>query len=155
MLTPRSDWSSHMIARFSSNIKGVVAEKLKQGISSNRIIQDIRESNITGGIGRDHLISEKDLNNIRKLFNTDGIQKHPNDLVSVLTIVEEMQTLDYNVILIFKQQSENPIEKYKFLYINDFLLVLQTEFRGKCLSSMEKMEYAWMLHTTSMITIFI
>ena len=115
--------------RISSNIKGVVAEKLKQGISSNRIIQDIRESNITGGIGRDHLISEKDLNNIRKLFNTDGIQKHPNDLVSVLTIVEEMQTLDYNVILIFKQQSENPIEKYKFLDINDFLLVLQTEFQ--------------------------
>ncbi len=52
-------------------------------------------------------MSGKDVNNIRKIFNTDGIQRHSNSFVSVSTMVDEMQALDYNAIVLFKQQSEN------------------------------------------------
>ncbi len=57
----------------SNTTKLVVAEKLEAGISPNRIIQDIRGSKSARGITRDHLISGKDVNSIRKIFNTDGI----------------------------------------------------------------------------------
>ncbi len=49
---------------------------------------------MSNGIFRDHLITEKNKNNIRKAFNDDGIQKHSNNFVSVASITQEMQTFD-------------------------------------------------------------
>ena len=92
----------------SNNTRTIVAEKLKQGITSGHIIEDIRESGIAEGICREHLISEKD---ISKQFNIDGIKKHPNDLISVASIIEEMQTSIYNAVLLFKQQDEEPSDR--------------------------------------------
>ncbi len=43
-------------------------------------------------------------------------------------MVDEMQALDYNAVLLFKQQSENSSKKYTSLDTH-FLLVLQTEFQ--------------------------
>ncbi len=63
------------------------------------------------------------------MFNVDGIQKHSNDFVSVASIVAEMQTLDYNPILLYKQQGEEPSQECKMLNNQDFLLVIQTEFQ--------------------------
>ncbi len=77
-----------------------MTEKLKEGVSVRHIIDGYRDSKISQGIIRDHLITEKDINNICKMFNVDGIQKHSNDFVSVASIVAEMQTLDYNPILL-------------------------------------------------------
>ncbi len=51
---------------------------------------------MSNGIFRDHLITEKNINNIRKAFNVDDIRKHSNDFVSVASIVREMQTFDYS-----------------------------------------------------------
>ena len=114
----------------SNTTRTIVAEKLKQGITSSRIIEDVRGSGIVEGIFREHLISEKDVNNIRKQFNVGDIKKHSNDFVSVATVVEEMETLDYNAILLFKQQGEKPNDKCALLDIHDFLLVFQTEFQN-------------------------
>ena len=57
----------------SKTTRTIVAEKFKQGITSSRIIEDVRGSGIVEGIFREHLISEKDVNNIRKQFNVDDI----------------------------------------------------------------------------------
>ncbi len=63
------------------------------------------------------------------MFNVDGIQKHSNDFVSVASIVAEMQTLDYNPILLYKQQGEEPSQECKMFNNQDILLVIQTEFQ--------------------------
>ena len=115
--------------RLSNSTKNSVAEKLKEGVGVSHIIDSFRNSEMADGIFRDHLITEKDINNIRKRFNVDGIQKHSNDFVSVANIVGEMQTLDYNSILLYKQQGEEPSEECKLLNTRDFLLVVQTEFQ--------------------------
>ena len=115
--------------RLSNSTKNSVAEKLKEGVGVSHIIDSFRNSEMADGIFRDHLITEKDINNIRKRFNVDGIQKHSNDFVSVANIVGEMQTLDYNSILLYKQQGEEPSEECKLLNTRDFLLLIQTEFQ--------------------------
>ena len=115
--------------RLSNSTKNSVAEKLKEGVGVSHIIDSFRNSEMADGIFCDHLITEKDINNIRKRFNVDGIQKHSNDFVSVANIVGEMQTLDYNSILLYKQQGEEPSEECKLLNTRDFLLVIQTEFQ--------------------------
>ncbi len=45
------------------------------------------------------------------------------------TIVQEMESLDYNAILLFKQQGDKPNQTCSLLEVQDFLLVLQTEFQ--------------------------
>ena len=66
------------------------------------------------------------------MFNVEGIQKHSNDFISVATIVAEMRTMDYDPILLYKQQGEEPSKECKMLTYQDFLLVIQTEFRKTC-----------------------
>ncbi len=107
----------------------ILGHKLKEGVSVKHIIDGYRDSEISQEIIGDHLITEKDINNICKMFNVDGIQKHSNDFVSVASIVAEMQTLDYNPILLYKQQGEEPSQECKMLNNQDFLLVIQTEFQ--------------------------
>ena len=71
------------------------------------------------------MISEKDVNNIRKQFNVDDIKKHSNDFVSVATIVEEMETYVlcwiYMIFYLFFKQNfkmigsnENSFENYRY-----------------------------------------
>ena len=86
--------------RISNSMRTMIAEKLKQGITGERIIEDIRSIK-NRDIDREHLVSQKDIQNIRKQFNIDGVRKHQNDFISVSCIVEEMQTLEYNPILLF------------------------------------------------------
>ena len=111
----------------------MIAEKLKQGVMVERIIEDIRSTE-DKDINRAHLVCRKDIQNIRRQFNIDGVRKHTNDLISVSCIVEEMQTLEYNPILLFKQQGEEPNEYCKELEVHDFILVIQTEFQRDMLS---------------------
>ena len=70
-----------------------------------------------------------DISNIQKQYNIEGIRKHPNDLISVSSIVEEMETLDYNPAVLFKQQGQLPNDLCRNLRKEDFLLVIQTEFQ--------------------------
>ncbi len=44
-----------------------------------------------------------------------------------------MQTLDYNPILLYKQQGEEPSQECKMLNNQDILLVIQTEFQKEIL----------------------
>ena len=106
----------------------VIASKLKSGITAQRIIDDIRDSE-TNHISREHLVSKKDISNIKKQYNIEGIRRHPNDLISVVAIVNEMEDLYYNPVVLFKQQGEPPNNCCTNLEKEDFLLVVQTEFQ--------------------------
>ena len=101
--------------RIPNSTRMMIASKLKKGITTERIIDDIRDFSETKHISRKHLVSRKDITNIQKQYNIEGIRKHPNDLISVYTIIEEMETLDYNPIVLFKQQGELPSDLCKNL----------------------------------------
>ena len=115
--------------RMTNVTRLMIASKLKKGITNQRIIDDIRHCSENSQTNREHLISHKDINNIQKQFNIEGIRKHPNDLISVSSVVEEMDVLDYNPVLLFKQQGELPTDNCKALTKEDFVLVIQTEFQ--------------------------
>ena len=106
-----------------------IASKLQNGVTSERIIDDIRNISDSTDLHREHLISRKDIANIKRQYYIEGVQRHHNDLLSVSAIVEEMETLKYNPILIFKQQGEEANDLCSCLDKNDFLLVIQTEFQ--------------------------
>ena len=115
--------------RINDSTRTMIADKLKKGITVERIIDDIRDIK-DSAIDREHLVSRKDIQNIKKQFNIDGLCKHPNDFISVSCIVEEMEdTLEYNPVLLFKQQGEDPNDFCKDLELQDFILVVQTRFQ--------------------------
>ena len=105
-----------------------IAYMLSKGLSEKSILDKIRD-NFTEGINRDHLITTMDIKNISRKYNISGIQRHTNDQTSVALLVEELRSLDYNPIVIFKIQGiEQSIELDNF-GINDFALGLQTQFQ--------------------------
>ena len=110
----------------ATSTRNTIANKLRHGVTPQQILDDIREVSATR-ILRDHLVNKKDLNNIKKQYDIEGIQRHQNDLVSVSTWVEEIEGLEYNLVFIFKQQGDQANETCSNLEINDFLLVIQTE----------------------------
>ena len=115
--------------RLPTTTRKVIASKLKRGITAQRIIDDIRDSTQTAKISRKHLVSRKDISNIKMQYNIEGIRRHPNDLVSVSSIVSEMEDLHYNPVVLFKQQGEVPNISCRYLKKDDFLLVIQTDFQ--------------------------
>ena len=115
--------------RIPHSTRNIIVSKLKSGVTAQRIIDDIRD-NIKGvQLTREHLVSKKDINNIKKQYNIEGIRRHPNDLVSVSTIVSEMEELTFNPVVLFKQQGELPRNDCITLKEEDFVLVIQTEFQ--------------------------
>ena len=71
--------------------------------------------------------------------------RHSNDLTSVCAWVEELKSLPYNPILLFKPQGEPQPEYMDNIGNNDFILAIQTEFSVTCYACMETCVFAWML----------
>ena len=55
--------------------------------------------------------------------------RHSNDLTSVCAWVEELMSLPYNPILLFKPQGEPQPQHMDNVGNNDFILALQTQFQ--------------------------
>jgi hypothetical protein len=115
--------------RIPNTTRMMIASKLRQGVTTQRILDDIRDPEQRNGINREHLVNRKDIRNIQNQYNIEGIKRHQNDLVSVTSWVEEMEMLEYNPVVIFKQQGQQPSETCCTLDTQDFVLVLQTEFQ--------------------------
>ena len=79
--------------RIATSTRKAIANKLKHGITPQRILDDLREVNDTN-ISGDHLLNKKDISNIKIQYNIEGIQTHHNDLISVSSWVEEMDALE-------------------------------------------------------------
>ena len=104
-----------------------VAAKTQQGVSIDRILDDIRES-VHGNMNREHLITRQDILNIRRQYNKEGIERHHNDHTSLQAWVEELKSLGYILVVIFKQR-EVQKQEMNDLGKNDFLLGIQTRFQ--------------------------
>ena len=93
-------------------------------VKIEKSMDDIRD-NVSSEMKRDHLLTQQD---IRRQYNIEGIERHHNDYTSILTWVEELRSLPYNPVVLFKQQEEQE-EDMNDIGTDDFVLGLQTEFQ--------------------------
>ena len=87
-----------------SDTKQVIAAKLHEGVSLEKILDSVRDNLTDGEIGRDQIVSRQDILNIQRQLNLDSITKHSNDLLSTCAWVQEMEEMTYNPVLLFKPQ---------------------------------------------------
>ena len=113
--------------RIPQHIRMDLAAKLQQGITMERILDDIRDS-VTFEMKREHLVTRQDLHNVKHQYNIEGICRHKNDLTSVTAWVEEMSKLPTNPIILFKQQGFQPSNTTNVME-PDFILCIQTNFQ--------------------------
>ena len=111
-----------------------IANKLHMGVDIQRILDDIRDTS-EGGINREHLVNRQDVRNVRLQYNIEGISRHSNDLNSVKAWVNEMQSLEYNPVLLFKEQGLLQPEGLDNYAQDDFVLCLQTAFQRDMLNT--------------------
>ena len=105
-----------------------IASKLQKGVTTERILDDIRQE-LEGGLGREHLINRQDIRNIRLQYNIEGIHKHSNDLSSVAAWVTEIKNCDHTSVLAFKAQGLEQPNTMDNLSNDDFILCIQTPFQ--------------------------
>ena len=101
-----------------------IAAKIQQGISREKILADIR-GDIISLQSKLHLIDKKDISNIKRSFNLNKAQRHPNDQDSVAAWIWEWEGQPYNPVLFHKLQGQ----KADVFEDEDFIIVLQTEFQ--------------------------
>ena len=112
--------------RIPENVRLSVAAKLKQGVTIERILDDIRDNMVGDDFTREHLTNRQDVRNVLNQYNIRGIEKHPSDHSSVCAWVSELRTSQgFDPIIYFKQQGDEDGTLGK----EDFLLCIQTEFQ--------------------------
>ena len=118
--------------RLSKEYRYSIAAKVSQGVTFQRILDDIRED--TGKLNRLHLTTRQDIRNIERCFGLKTSQKHQNDSVSVDIWVHEMQKdSEKNPVLLYKPQDSEPHSKCPSLKKKDFILVIQTPLQREML----------------------
>ncbi|GFU37531.1 c2H2-type domain-containing protein [Trichonephila clavipes] len=103
----RHDVTRSTIKSFLQNCTSHAEGKLKEGVSENFFLQDIREE-ITVDSGRKMLIEKKDIHNVKRDFNINGyVKRHEIDAVSVKLWAEEMKNNGENCIVFFSKSRDN------------------------------------------------
>ena len=108
-----------------------IAAKLQQGISRDKILNDIRDEAMSHGdqlFRRHHLMGRKDLDNIKRSFGLSDNQRHSDDQASVRAWVEEWSSSEVNPILFSKFQGDKSPEGSN-LTKDDFLIIIQNPFQ--------------------------
>ena len=118
--------------RLSKENRNEIAAKLKQGVSRQKIIDNIRDN--VQDFKRCHLLERKDVHNIQKAFGLNDVQRHANDQQSVLAWIHEWQTSNDmdNPVLYFKLQGDQAEEGYD-LEKDDFFIVIQNSVQKRML----------------------
>ena len=118
--------------RLSKEYRYSIAAKVSQGVTFQRILDDIRDD--AGKLSRLHLTTRQDIHNIERCFGLRAAQKHKNDAVSVEIWVKEMRKAsERNPVLLYKPQDSDPDSKCPSLKSTDFILVLQTPMQREML----------------------
>ena len=110
--------------RLQRNDRFHIASKLSQGVTFERILDDIRES-IGDNVKRIHLTTRKDIQNIERSFGLREAKKHQDDATSVSLWVQEMSKSKVNPVLLYKTQGQNEFSECPSLKRDDFMLVIQ------------------------------
>jgi len=59
----------------SGDLRKDITFKLQEGVSEKKILDSIRNK-VCGEIGREHLVTLRDIQNIHQQYNIDSIQHH-------------------------------------------------------------------------------
>ena len=111
--------------RISKIKRREIAMKIREGISRERVLDEIRES-VAKDLHRHHLVDKKDLNNITTAYGLENIRRHGNDQQSVLAWIEEWkENEETNPILFYKLQGEEASDGAS-LAKEDFFIAVQT-----------------------------
>ena len=107
-----------------------IASLLKQGVSRDRILNDIREEAMQqeSEFTRYHLAAKKDLANIMSSFGVSEVQRHPDDQESVRAWIEQWKMSESNPVLFHKFQGESAPDGFD-LTKDDFMVIIQSPFQ--------------------------
>ena len=115
--------------RLSKSQRREIARKLSEGVTIERVLDDVRDA-ISSDLNRLHLLTRNDILNIERAFSLRSIEKHKDDATSVAILVEELNQSDKeSPVLLYKQQGKC-LQEHKFLNKSDFVLVLQTPYQA-------------------------
>ena len=80
------------------------ATKLQQGVSKEKILDDIR-NNVGAEFLRDHIIDKQDVVNSQRAYRLEEVQRHANDQTSVPAWIQEWQNSTSNPVVWYKLQA--------------------------------------------------
>ena len=110
-----------------------VAAKLMQGVSTDHILDTIRD-NMGDKVNRIHLLTRKDIRNIEHTFGIKSIERHSDDAKSVALWVAEMQLKpSSNPVILYKPQGTAQPNECDNLTDDDFVIALQTPLQAEML----------------------
>ena len=92
-----------VIHGFRKKKRNEIAAKLQQGVSKEKILDDIR-NNVGAEFLRDHIIDKQDVVNIQRAYGLEEVQRHANDQTSVLAWIQEWQNSTSNPVVWYKLQ---------------------------------------------------
>ena len=114
-----------------------IAGQLAQGVSFERILDDIRDT-VGDRFNRIHLVTRKDIANIERAYGLKGVEKHPVDAVSVGAWIEEWKSKgEDSPVLLIKSQGQAQPENCDNLEDQDFVLILQTPLQREMIKNCE------------------
>lgn len=119
--------------RVPTRQREMIAAKISNGVSRQRILDDIRES-VSETFHRQHLLDRQDLANLERAFALQNVQRHDNDVESVLVWITEWMSDkgEENPVLYLKLQEDEAKDGYD-LPTDDFILIVQTPFQREML----------------------
>ena len=138
---------SHIKIPTRIRLDNIVAQ-LQQGVSMEIVLDRIKD-NATDELKREHLITPQDLHNIKTQYNIEGIIRHKNDIISLMSWVEEMRTLvEHNPVLLLKRQGDTiSNEGIKNDHLNlkddDFIMGNTDSFKVICSKNLVVTLSAW------------
>lgn len=95
----------------------MISGKLKQGVTNERVLRDIRDTGDATNFVRIHYAEKKDLHNIRRDFKIGESRFHSDDSISIDILVYELC------------KHEDPPVIYYINNIQEFSLIIMTPFQ--------------------------
>ncbi|XP_049806681.1 uncharacterized protein LOC126249072 [Schistocerca nitens] len=109
----------------SGSDREAIAGKIAEGVTFQRILDDVRDSVHSSGVERLHLLTRHDLHNIKRDFAIGDDQQHNIDEVSVGMWLEKMK----DCVLLYKKEGEAR-EDFDG---TDSVIVLMTDYQKQLL----------------------
>lgn len=118
--------------RLTKTQRANLAAKIKQGVSLDKIMDELEEE-LIAGIRRGCVVERKDLLNIIDEFHLDKDKVHANDAFSVdMWVQSQRQNGDCDMVVLYKPQGVD--DWGTDLQEKDFMLVLMTKYQEDLLT---------------------
>ena len=92
-----------VIRGFRKKNRNEIAPEFQQGISKEKILDDIRNDVGTEFL-RDHVIDKQEVINIQHAYGLEEVQRHANDQTSALAWIQEWQNSTSHPVVWYKLQ---------------------------------------------------